>query len=105
MIFASFFIWGGMNEKFQSHLIHITNKSKPGISDINDNIFEATERYLKQLDTSNAKNLKHRNAGFSQPKQSDHLDSYTAAVNIKTDTDRALCVHYAPQTERVPTII
>ena len=36
-----------MNEDFQTHLTHITNKSTPEIKDISDNLFEANKRYAK----------------------------------------------------------
>ena len=45
-----YFIWNGLNDRFQSHLTQITNESKPSLSEINDNIFEATERYIRQSD-------------------------------------------------------
>jgi len=42
-----YFVWSGMNDLFQNQLINISNKSKPSLKDINDNIFAATDRYLK----------------------------------------------------------
>ena len=46
-------MWNGLNNAFQSHLVNITNKSKPNLDEINKNTFDATERYLKQLKTQN----------------------------------------------------
>ena len=40
-----YFIWQGMNFPMQQHLIHITNNNKPTIAEIEEHIFEATERY------------------------------------------------------------
>ena len=44
----NYFIWNGMNESFQNHLIQITNCNKPSLTDIENNLFEATERYNRQ---------------------------------------------------------
>lgn len=44
---VQYFVWQGLNSRFQDHLISITNKSKPSIREILDNIFEATNRYNK----------------------------------------------------------
>ena len=46
---VQFFIWKGLNSSFQSHLTMITNKSKPNLEEIENNIFEATQRYLKEM--------------------------------------------------------
>ncbi|XP_068245280.1 uncharacterized protein [Palaemon carinicauda] len=43
--FLNYFFWNGMNSTFQSQLVNITNKTRPSLSEINDNIFEACERY------------------------------------------------------------
>ena len=43
-----FFIWEGLNDSFKTHLVHITNTSKPALSDIVDKFFEASERYCSQ---------------------------------------------------------
>ena len=49
-----YFFWNGLNEKFQSTLIQITNNSKPSLDEINENIFRATERYLKLKESRGA---------------------------------------------------
>ena len=46
---CQYFIWNSMNHRFQAHLVQITNKSKPSLKEIEDNIFIATERYMKQI--------------------------------------------------------
>ncbi|XP_068219223.1 LOW QUALITY PROTEIN: uncharacterized protein [Palaemon carinicauda] len=43
--FLNYFFWNGMNSTFQSQLVNITNKTRPSLSEINDKIFEACERY------------------------------------------------------------
>ena len=47
-----YFIWDGMNDLFQRQLISITNCNKPSLEQIQDNIFEATDRYLMVSNTS-----------------------------------------------------
>ena len=42
-----YFVWQGLNPKFQEHLVHITNKSNPSIGEILEHFFEGTNRYLK----------------------------------------------------------
>ena len=43
-----YFIWNGLNDRFQNHLISITNNVKPSLDEIATHIFEATERYVRQ---------------------------------------------------------
>ena len=45
--FLQYFVWTGLNSKFQDCLITITNKNKPSLNEINDNIFNATDRFKK----------------------------------------------------------
>jgi len=45
-----YFIWCSFNTRFQEHLVHITNSSKPSLEEIKTNIFEATTRYMKQTE-------------------------------------------------------
>ena len=85
---CQFFIWNGLVKEFQSHLVHITNKSKPNLTEINEHIFDATERYVKEIEQN--KTDKFRN----KPK-TDRLinsDTNTNAINIKTDNSKAFCV-------------
>ena len=39
-----YFFLNAMNDKFKSHLIHITNSNKPSLQEINERIFGNTER-------------------------------------------------------------
>ena len=50
-----YFIWTGLNQKFQNHLINITNVAKPSLDQIETHIFEATERYVRQGEQQKAK--------------------------------------------------
>lgn len=76
-----FFVWQGLNSDFQSHIISITNKSKPSLKEITESIFEATERYNKQLERKTSK-----------PKISSPAASATAmAINIQTSKTKMTC--------------
>ena len=44
-----FYVWNALNSKFQSHLTNITNNSMPTLQEITENIFEATNRYNKEM--------------------------------------------------------
>lgn len=54
--FLRYFFWIGLNNKFQSILTQITNSSKPTLNQINDNFFEASDRYM--IEQRNSKNVK-----------------------------------------------
>ena len=43
--FLQYFFWNGFNETFKRHFVHITNKSKPSLDEIQNHFFEAYERY------------------------------------------------------------
>ena len=88
---CQFFVWKGLNEKFQSHLVNITNKSKPSIDEINEHVFEATERYLKQIEKSTEQKTKSRYVP-SYVKQNENLHANAAAVNIKPKKLHISCV-------------
>ena len=76
-----FFIWQSLNDKFQDQLITITNKNKPNLAEINENIFAATERYLKVKDKIN------NQKGVSA------YNSTNYAAGINTETSCQLCKH------------
>lgn len=40
-----YFAWTGLNERFKSHLINITNETKPTLEQIKEKFFDANERY------------------------------------------------------------
>ena len=95
-----YFVWEGLNTRFQEHLVQITNKSNPSITEITDNYFEGTDRYLKQ--NANHGNLKSSKSGykFENSKHSYSanevpIPSTTMAVNIKNNKTKdwfcALC--------------
>ena len=61
-----YFVWNGLNNSFQTHLTQITNKSQPSLKEIEENIFEATTRYSKQMEKMNDNKF-----NFSKPEKSD----------------------------------
>ena len=67
--FLQYFFWKGLNDTFQTQIIHITNENKPSLKKITDSFFEATERYTQltknyknkqRIMTKNNKNLSYR---------------------------------------------
>ena len=43
-----FFVWNALNSKFQTHITNITNKTSPSLTEIEECIFEATDRYVRE---------------------------------------------------------
>ena len=41
-----FFIWNSLNDRFKLQLTQITNKNRPSLHEIEENLFEAAERYI-----------------------------------------------------------
>ena len=76
-----YFVWTGLNSNFQLQLTHITNKSKPSLEEINQHIFDATDRYTKQLNDCKQ----------SQPRHVKN-EVQSMAVNIKRDSPKGFCV-------------
>jgi len=50
-----YFIWNSFDDSFQAHLTNITNKNKPSLAEIKDNLFEASDRYTKQINLEETK--------------------------------------------------
>ena len=71
--FVRFFVWNGFNKPMQLHLTQITNKSTPTLDEINRNIFEAADRYTKQIAD------RGKNHGQSKPN-----DAYAHATNVQS---------------------
>ena len=44
--FLRYFFWIGLNDRFKEHMTQITNSSKPTLKELNDNFFEASDRYM-----------------------------------------------------------
>ena len=78
-----YFLWNGLNDRFQNHIISITNKNKPNLKEIEDNIFEATERYIRQ-NTKYKKNTKNETKNDSASGKT-KSDTTSMAVNIERE--------------------
>lgn len=52
---TQYFVWNGMTECLQNQLVHICNSNKPNLKQINDNIFEALDRYNEIIGKKNTK--------------------------------------------------
>jgi hypothetical protein len=88
----NYFIWTGLNSNFQTHLIQIANNNKPSLEQIESNIFEATERYIRSLVLAN--HPKPVNCNNFKIKESEY-NSTNLAVNVKTKSYNIcnLCKH------------
>ena len=89
--FLQFFVWKGLNTEFQLHLTAITNKVKPTLAEINRNVFEATERYLKQVNTG-ATNDNQPDRTKTIPNKPIRQDTSSMAVNVKGVKSNVFCV-------------
>ena len=80
---VQYFVWNGLNNSFQTHLTQITNKSQPSLKEIEENIFEATTRYSKQIEK-----IQENKFNFSKPEKSDsqkyHKPISSNALNVQS---------------------
>jgi hypothetical protein len=88
-----YFFWHGLPDNFQNQLVHITNTNKPSLDQINENIFAATERYVKP---NSSDKLNKRDSINKEPRLQ-VLKSSNFAVNVKTNSFKktiacALCM-------------
>lgn len=59
-IVLQYFIWQGMNSTLKNQFVNITNKNRPSLAEIEQHIFDATERYKtfsKKPSSDRAKNI------------------------------------------------
>lgn len=94
-----FFVWQGMNDRLQSQLIQITNNSKPTLDEINENIFAATERYLRITEQiSERKNRQQKFQNYNKPNYSKVNDNsiktnnFAIKINNKPFIKCNLCI-------------
>ena len=84
-----YFFWNGLNNSFRKQLTLITNQSKPSLSLILDNYFDASERYLSEnkVEKLESKN-KNSYVNFNfRPKKESEKPNFTNnyAANVKFD--------------------
>jgi len=71
-----FFIWKAMNDVLQNQFIQITNKNKPSLSEIQENLFMAVERYSEVTQRyEERKNARKRYQPPSQKKPYDQQEN------------------------------
>ncbi|XP_068215919.1 uncharacterized protein [Palaemon carinicauda] len=79
-----YFIWHGLNDRFQSLLIQITNESKPSLSEIESNVFEAVERYNR----TNERNFEQKEKTRTKNMES----STTLATKVSVSPKYKSCI-------------
>ena len=67
--FVRYFTWRGINPTFKSHLVQITTKTYPALSEIIDNFFTACERYGKGKEPVKPKFSSYRSGPGSTHKE------------------------------------
>lgn len=89
---VQYFAWSGLNEKFQSQLVQITNCTKPSLDAINQCFFEATERYVKLNERFNESKTKYRDGRNSSNNDSKVMSSLAVNTKVKSFIPCHLCV-------------
>ena len=89
--FLQYFFWNGLNDTFKTQFVQITNESKPSLKKINENFFDATERYLNATKRFKAK--AKENSGAYKPTSSSQAkgketSSFAANVDFKAQKFR-----------------
>ena len=86
-----FFIWNAFNDNFQNHMIAVTNKNKPSLKEITENIFEVTERYERQRKKTNDK--RHQSSNKTDPKSEEKISTNNMAVNVMSEkSNKKFCL-------------
>ncbi|XP_068200128.1 uncharacterized protein [Palaemon carinicauda] len=75
-----YFVWSALNDRFKSHLVHITNVTHPSFQQIVDNFFTACERY-EQGQTEGKLSVRDEVVTHSKP-----LQEKTSTMALKTKT-------------------
>lgn len=102
-IILQYFLWNSLNDEFKSLIVAITNKSKPSVSEIFDNSFEANRRYQeihkqKPLNTKIAGNLK-LSSNLEAGKPNTNAVAMATNVAVRSDESKStlsgcsLCSH------------
>ena len=83
---VQYFVWTGMNERFQTQLVQIIGDTKPCLTDINEYYFEATERYLKLNERIKESRNKYKNDRKSPNEfvKADARNTTSLAINVKS---------------------
>ena len=92
--FVQYFVWTGLNGNFQTHLTNITNKCKPNLDDINNNLFEATDRYLREINENS-----HRTDRNKPSSSSFKQEANSMAINVKQTEKSKIIVKQAGKSK------
>ena len=85
-----YFAWNGLNERFKTHIVQITNKTHPSLQDIMDNYFIARERYERQENVDSSQ--KNKKSGEMKPSESASKEKTSNfAVKTKVEKNKASC--------------
>ena len=104
--FLTYFIHNGLNESFKSHLLALTNKSKPDLNEILNNFFLANERYeaAKKLQKP-GKTIKSETETSAFVSSSNHSEAknnpFEFCVLCNANHGINKCKKYVTQTEKL----
>ena len=73
--YLRYFYWNGLNLKFQTHLVAISNHTRPTLNEIETHFFEACERYSYTQKSKQSKNHQSENITVD----------YASNIKIKND--------------------
>ena len=102
----AYFIWNGLNSKFKNHITAITNKSKPNLSEIESNMFEASDRYEIELSESRNRGSKAErksitDGGRNRPAKSADFSSDDDVNNSKLSEQNVNAVNIKPEKSKI----
>lgn len=83
-IILQYFFWRALNDGMKSQFIAITNCNKPSLEQLNENIFEATERYLSA------------NKKYLSPSLEDSTVGMAAGVSYRANNDEKAVSSFRP---------
>ena len=84
------FAWNGLNGRFKTRLVQITNNTPPSLKDIMDNYFVACERYETQEKPDPSRmNIRAREANSSLGAIKEKTSNL--AIRAKVDTFKGSC--------------
>jgi len=96
-----YFIWKSFSRDFQDQLIQITNATKPDLTQINENLFSAAERYTKLSERKREQNRRSYHEVRANLINDDIPITNNIAVNIKSKSFRACNLCTADKVKNV----
>ena len=86
-----FFVWNALNSKFQTHVTNITNKTSPSLTEIEECIFEATDRYIREQKLLDRKEKPKEPQSFQTLSPKLEKGSSNMAVHISGSSKGKFC--------------